>query len=78
MPRVDFEAVIRNAEAQGVDLQEIAIQYEGLTPDDLIELRLRQHITHNRRNGTVLAKFPGDGGIPSCPEKAVAVHYLGA
>ena len=74
---VDFEAVMRNAAAQGVDLQQIAIKYEGLTTAELVELGSHQEVTHQAGGGSILAKFPLEG-MPLFPEKATAVLYLGA
>jgi hypothetical protein len=68
--------VIENAAAQGIDLQEVAIHYEGLTPDELKAVGDHQEITHVIDEGRVLAKFPKEG-LPLYPEKAT-VHYLGA
>jgi len=74
---VDFDAVMRNAAAQGVDLQEITIKYEGLTAEELSELEAHQEVTHNTGGGSVLAKFPAKGA-PLFPSKAAAVFSLGA
>jgi len=75
--KVDFAAVMRNAEAEGINLQQIAIQYKGLTVSEVIALQAHQQVTHDLGNGTVLAKFPL-GGMPLFPEKADSVLYLGA
>jgi hypothetical protein len=72
----DFEKVIENAAAQGIEIQEVAIHYEGLTDDELAILRKHQEVTHEISPGRVLAKFPKQG-LPLYPEKAT-VHYLGA
>lgn len=74
---VDFEAVIANATAAGIDLQEIAIRYEGLSSKELAELREGQEVTHVLSGGVVLAKFPLVG-TPRFQNKATSVFSLGA
>lgn len=74
---VDFDAVMRNARRDGIDLQEIAIKYEGLTADELSELGAHQEVTHDLGTGSILAKFPAEG-MPLFPSKAVSVLHLGA
>lgn len=74
---VDFPAVIRNAAAQGVPLQEIAIFYKGLSEAERFELETFQAITDDLGDGTVIAKFPPTG-LPRIPEKAESVLHLGA
>lgn len=66
-----------NAKDQEIDLQEVAIQYENLTSEELKFLEKHQTITHNLGEGRVLAKFPLKG-FPLYQERATAVHYLGA
>jgi hypothetical protein len=73
---VDFKKVIKNAQDQGIDLQEIAIQYEDLTDEEINLLGNHQVITNNS-GSTVLAKFPLEG-MPILQTKAKYVHYLGA
>lgn len=73
---VDFKAIMKNAKEQGVDIQQIAIHYEGLTVEEIEMLGNHQVITHN--SGTVvLAKFPEEG-MPILQSKATSVFYLGA
>lgn len=72
---VDFKKVMHNAAAQGIDLQEVAIQYEGLTANELAFLEKHQVVTHRIDEGRVLAKFP-EKGFPLYQDKATAVHYL--
>ncbi|MCH8890887.1 MAG: hypothetical protein IH827_07410 [Myxococcales bacterium] len=75
---VDFEAVKRNAEADGIPLSEIAIKYENLTVDELGELESHQEVTTDEPGGgSVLAKFP-ESGEPLFQHKATAVLFLGA
>ena len=74
---IDFDAVRRNAAREGIDLQEIAIKYEGLTADELLELGAHQEVTNDLGSGSVLAKFPLEG-TPLFPSKASAVLYFGA
>ena len=73
---VNFKKVIENAQQQGVDLQQITIQYENLTEEEIKLLGNHQVITHNS-GSTVLAKFPEDG-MPILQAKAEHVIYLGA
>jgi hypothetical protein len=74
---VDFPEVMRNAAKEGIDLQEITIKYENLTPDEIKVLESRQIITNRLPGGGLLAKFPKEGE-PLFPDKATAVLYLGA
>jgi len=75
---VDFKAVMPNAKDQGIDLQEVAIQYENLTTEELSFLEKHQTVTHRLGEaGRVLARFP-EKGFPLYQDKATAVHYLGA
>lgn len=69
---------MRNAAAEGIDLQEIALQYEGLTADELKMLQTRQEVTHLLGDGKVFAKFPSDGSPPYLAHKVECAHYLGA
>jgi hypothetical protein len=73
---VDFSKVIDNAAKEGIDLQEITIQYENLTSDEVRVLESRQLITKRVPGGGLLAKFPKDGE-PLFADKATAVFYLG-
>ena len=73
---VDFSKVIDNAAKEGIDLQEITIQYENLTSDEVRVLESRQLITTRVPGGGLLAKFPKDGET-LFPDKATAVFYLG-
>lgn len=73
---VNFKEVIKNAKEQGVDLQEIAIFYEGLTDEEIKLLGNHQLITHTS-GSTTIAKFP-KSGLPIIQSKATGVHYLGA
>ena len=74
---VDFHEVMRNAAKQGIDLQEITIKYENLTPDEIKVLESRQIITNRLPGGGLLAKFPKEAE-PLFSDKATAVLYLGA
>ena len=68
---------MRNAAKDGIDLQEITIKYENLTPDEVKVLESRQIITSRLFRGDLLAKFPEEGE-PHFPGTATAVLYLGA
>ncbi len=66
-----------NAAKEEIDLQQVAIQYEGLTQTEMDDLRTTQTITHEPHgDGRLLAKFPADGSVPKYPHKATAVFYL--
>ena len=71
----DFRKVMENAKAQGINLAEVAIKYDGLTDQELEFLRKHQEVTHGIAPGRVLAKFPKQG-FPLFEEKAT-VHHLG-
>jgi hypothetical protein len=74
---IDFAEVMRNAKEQGIDLQEITIQYENLMPDELDALASSQIIVSQLPGGGLLAKFP-ENGEPLFPHRATGVIYLGA
>ena len=74
---IDFAEVMRNAKEQGIDLQEITIKYENLTPDELDVLASSQIIVSQLPGGGLLAKFPKNGE-PLFPNRATDVLYLGA
>lgn len=74
---VDFPTVMRNAAAEGIDLQQIAISYKGLTDSELLALQAHQEVTHDLGGGAILAKFPLEG-VPLFQDKATGVMYLGA
>jgi hypothetical protein len=74
--RVDFDAVRKNAAAEGIDLSFVAIKYEGLTVDELDTLKARGRFAKDLGPGRVLGSF-GDDGVPLFPEKATAVFLLG-
>jgi len=67
----------RNAAAQGIDLREITIKYEGLTDDELDVLRSHQGVISEPADGCALSQFPADGE-PMYQEKATAVFSLSA
>jgi hypothetical protein len=72
----DIEEVKRNAYAQGVPLQEIAIVYHGITDREKFLMKEQNLVTHD--NGSiVIAKFTKDGEA-MFPEKIYGCHYLGA
>jgi hypothetical protein len=73
---VDFDAVRRNANEQGVPLAEIAIIYGDLTPDEIAMLKQEQLLTH-QTDSTLLGRFMADGRV-MFPEKAIGVYSLGA
>lgn len=75
---VNFDLVRENAGKQGVDLQAIAILYAGLTEEELESLKNEGLLTHSAPDtGTAIGRFRGDSSV-AFPEKATAVHYLGA
>ena len=67
---------MRNAAAAGISLQEIAIIYVELTPDERGTLKGYQQVTHES-DSTVIAKFPSSG-TPLFADKATGVLYLAA
>jgi hypothetical protein len=73
---VNFKKVIEEAGKQGINLQEITIVYENLTPEELILLRSHQVVTHES-DEMVCAHFPEEG-FPIIQTKATKVLYLGA
>lgn len=75
---VDFGQVMKNAAAEGIPLDEIMIQYDGLTPNELAFLKKHQEVTYEMGDeGRVIAKFPTKG-FPLYQEKATSVLHLGA
>jgi hypothetical protein len=73
---VDFEAVRRNAAIQGLDLQEIAIIYEGLSEEELQTLEACGLVgRHLEARGSVLGRFTKDGEA-LFPTKAAGVLTL--
>lgn len=73
---VNIEAVKRNAAAQGIVLQEIAIFYAGLT-DAEKSLMQEQNLLKQDNGNIVIATFTNSGEA-LFPEKIKGVHYLGA
>jgi hypothetical protein len=75
---VDFDAVKRNAAAQDILLQEVAIVYKGLTDEEVRVLTKRGLVgVPLGKEGELLWKFTPEGET-LFPDKAVGVHYLGA
>lgn len=72
----DIEEIKRNAYAQGVDLREIAVFYEGLTPEEKNLMMAQDLITHDNGD-TVIAKFTEDGEV-LFSGKVKGIHYLAA
>ncbi|MNC97274.1 hypothetical protein D3C83_148870 [compost metagenome] len=73
---VDFEKIIKNAELQDVNLEEITLFYEGLTDAELLELR-RHGLLTSETGRCVMAKFNKEG-IALFPDKVTAAYSLGA
>jgi hypothetical protein len=74
---VNFEEVKKNAAEQGLDLGRIAIQYEGLTDQEMLDLSARRLGRAAGRPGAWLGTFTEDGEA-LFPTKAVAVISLEA
>ena len=74
---VDFIQVRENAAKEGIDLQQIAIKWEGLSLAELSQLESAGLLTHRLADSSALGKFAEDGGV-LFSEKATAVLYLGA
>lgn len=73
---VDFEAVRKNAESEGIPLSEITIVYEDLSEREMAtlrELNLLVSVTGN----TALGRF-ADDGTAFYEGKAKSVLYLSA
>jgi hypothetical protein len=73
---LDFDAIRANAANDGIDLAGVAIIYEGLTSEELAQMRAVGRIARETEQ-TVLGKFAGDGTV-MFPDKAIRVIYLGA
>lgn len=73
---VDFDQIVRNATEQGIDLSEIALFYEGLTDEELSELK-RHHLFVRQSNACVIGRFNKEG-IPFFPKKVTGVYSLSA
>ena len=74
---LDFDEIRRNAQEQGVNLQEIAIVYAGLTDDQIETLNAKGLLVKNLGNGGGMGKFDAKGEVLFA-EMAVQVLYLGA
>jgi hypothetical protein len=75
-PKVNFAEVIKNAEVEGVDLSELVIFYEGLTLEELYELK-RHNLIVNETDVCVIGRFTKEG-FPLFPTKATGVYSLWA
>ena len=73
---VDIDRVKRNALAQGIVLQEIAILYVGLDETEKNVLKVL-NLLKNESENTVIATFTADGDA-LFREKIAGVHYLAA
>jgi hypothetical protein len=74
MMGVDFDAVRRNAAAQGLSLGEIAIFYENLTYEEIAFLE-KGGLILCKTQKVLMAKFAPDGSA-MFPEKSVGVYSL--
>lgn len=72
----DIETVKKNAKAQGIVLQQIAILYDGLTDEEKNALRAL-HLLKSESGSSAIAAF-SDCGDALFPEKIKGVHYLAA
>ena len=73
---VDIGLIKRNAEAQGIALQEIALLYVGLTEEEKEILKSINLLKYEAGNA-VMATFT-DTGDALFPEKITGAHYLAA
>jgi hypothetical protein len=73
---VDFDQVIKNAEKQGIDLAEILLFYEGLTDDEIFELK-RHNLFKDQSERCIIGKFTKEG-LPLFPDKVTGVYSLSA
>ena len=73
---VDIEVIKRNAVAQHIALQEIAIVYAKLTDDERVCLQ-KSNLVKYENGDIVIATFP-QSGIALFPEKIKGAHFLGA
>jgi len=73
---VDFESVLENAEKDGISLEEIIIQYKGLTPLEINDLK-QCGLVINESSEIVHSRFPLSG-LPLFSHKAIAVFTLSA
>ncbi len=73
---VDIELVKKNALAQGIALQDIALLYVGLNDDEKGVFRAL-NLLKTESGNTVIATFTNDGDA-LFPKKITGVHYLAA
>lgn len=73
---VDFDEVVKNAEAQGIDLSEISLLYKGLTEMELQALR-RLQLVVAKTDACVIGRFSKEG-IALFARKVTGVYSLRA
>jgi hypothetical protein len=71
---VDFDQIVANATEQGIDLSEIAVFYEGLTEEELFELK-RHNLFTDQSKRCVIGKFNKEG-LALFPDKVTGVYSL--
>ena len=73
---VDFEAILLNAEQQGIDLSEISLFYSDLTDEELLELK-RHNLFVDQSDKHVIGKFNKEG-VALFGDKVAWVYSLSA
>ena len=74
---LNFDEIRQNAQEQGVNLQEIAIVYKGLTDNQIETMNAKGLLVQKLGNGGGIGKFSAEGEVLFA-EMAVQVLYLGA
>lgn len=72
---LDFAEIVKNADREGVDLNEITLIYEDLSPEELAELKRHNLVAHETAQ-CVLGKFNKEG-IPLFHQKVKGIYSLG-
>ena len=72
---LDFNEIRRNAQEQGISLDEIGIMYKDLTRQQIDLLNSKRLIASDLGNGRAIGRFCVEGEV-LCPEMAVGVLHL--
>jgi hypothetical protein len=73
---VDCAEIVRNADTQGIDVNEITLFYEGLSHEELTELK-QHNLVAGETAQCVLGRFNKEG-LPLFPDNVTGVYSLGA
>ena len=76
--RVDFDAVRKVIEEDGLDPRHIKIVYEGLSDEEFELLSAVQEDAKRQDSRVVIANYPEHTHIPMFPEKAIKILTLEA